>query len=115
MLIVGQVKVTSSLLGSGSTLALGSVRALPLAVLGLSGTPLTRGSGSTASSSGSTPLIGGTVPVAALGSSEARGGSLPVTTGLGEASGDGGRADLIGRGELLLLNLLLGLSLGVAV
>lgn len=86
---------------------------LPLAVLGLGGTPLAAGGGG-GTGSGS-PLIGGTVPVAALSTGEAGGGSLPVTARLGEASGDGGGANLVSGGELLLLNLLLGLSLGVTV
>jgi hypothetical protein len=68
--------------------------------------------------SGSARLPGGGLglaPLASGGGGEAGGSSLPITgTGL-EAGLDGNRALLLNAGELLLLDLLLGLSLGVAV
>jgi len=71
----------------------------------------------------STPLSGGRsasgIPVgsgslAPLTSGSGGRSSLPLTTS-GEAGLDGGNTLLLNAGELLLLNLLLGLSLGVAV
>lgn len=95
-----------------STFETDSFLVLPLALLGLGGTPLT--SRSSRSSSRSTPLVVSTVPVAGLSTSEAGSGSLPVTA-LKSTSGNGSGTDLLNTGELLLLNLLLGLSLGVTV
>lgn len=82
---------------------------LPLAgLLGRLSAPLGSSSGSSSVPAGgsgvSAPLAGGT--------SRRR---LPVGTG-GESAGlDGSGANLVGGGELLLLNLLLGLGLRVAV
>jgi hypothetical protein len=83
---------------------------LPLAgLLGRLSTPL----GSTSSGGGGVPAGGGRVSAPLAGSTGR--GSLPVSTG-GEGAGlDSGRANLVGGGELLLLNLLLGLGLRVAV
>lgn len=64
------------------------------------------------------PVLTGTVPVATGGgggTGEAGGGSLPVGTGLLDTGLDGGGALILNAGELLLLDLLLGLGLRVAV
>lgn len=88
--------------------------------LGGSSTPL-GGSTSSGGSGGSSPVLAGTstgsgtIPTSAGGGAEAGGGSLPVTTSLLEAGLDGGGALLVNAGELLLLDLVLSLSLGVAV
>lgn len=76
------------------------------------------GSGPLGGGSGSgTPLVtGSAVPAGTGGTGEASGGSLPVTTSSSSEAGlDGSRALLLGAGDLLLLDLLLGLGLGVAV
>lgn len=85
---------------------------LPAGLLGLGGGPVSSGGrgssvpvGGSGTGSGIGPLTGG---------GEASGGSLPVTGG-GEAGLNGGNTLLLNTRELLLLNLLLGLSLGVAV
>lgn len=88
---------------------------LPLRVLGGLG-----GSSPLGVGGGSTPLLtGSTVPARGSGTggtSEASSGSLPVTTsGVLEAGLDGGGTLLVSAGELLLLNLVLSLSLGVTV
>lgn len=90
---------------------LGWARFLPLAsLLSRLSTPL----GSTGSGSSSGVPAGGSRVGAPLASGTSR-RSLPVSTG-GEGAGlDGGRANLVGGGELLLLDLLLGLGLRVAV
>lgn len=88
---------------------------LPLRVLGGFGgsSPLGVGGGSTPLLTSSTVPAGGS---GTGGTSEASGGSLPVTTsGVLEAGLDGGRTLLVSAGELLLLNLVLSLSLGVTV
>jgi hypothetical protein len=83
---------------------------------GLGGPLAGRGGGS-----GGTSLPGGRLSLSPLASGsggsggEGSGGSLPVTSTSGEAGLDGNRALLLNTGELLLLNLLLSLSLGVAV
>lgn len=90
---------------------LGWARVLPLAsLLSRLSTPL---GGSSGSGSSGVPA-GGSGVRAPLASGTGR-GSLPVRTGGESASLDGGRANLVGGGELLLLNLLLGLGLRVAV
>lgn len=100
------------LLLSGFILA--AARFLPLAVLGVGSTPLSRegGCGSVA------PFLALCFP-ARLGSSSRKagsGGSLPVTsTGSDETGLDSSRANLLSAGELLLLNLLLSLGLRVTV
>lgn len=94
-----------------STSTFGGLMVLPLALLGLGGTPLTSGS----RGSSGTPLVVGTIPVSTLSTSETRSGSLPVTASLNSTSGNSSRADLVSTSELLLLDLLLGLSLGVTV
>lgn len=87
---------------------------LPLAVLGVSSssTPFTGwGCGSSVC-----PLVSLAVPAASLGSGEASGSSLPVSATGSEGTGlNGGGANLLNTGQLLLLDLLLGLSLRVAV
>lgn len=90
---------------------LGRARFLPLAsLLSRLSTPL---GGGTSSGSSSVPA-GGSGVSAPLASGTGR-RSLPVSTG-GESAGlDGGGANLVGGGELLLLDLLLGLGLGVTV
>ena len=99
---------------SASTLL--GLRTLPLRLLGgLSGGSPLGVSGS------STPLLtSSTVPAgsgsSARGTGEASGGSLPVSTsGVLEARLDSGRALPVSAGELLLLDLVLSLSLGVTV
>jgi hypothetical protein len=95
-------------------------------LLGLSTLPLRLLGGLSRSSplgvgGGSTPLLTGSAVPARSGSSargtgEASGGGLPVgTSRVLEAGLDGSRALLVSAGELLLLNLVLGLSLGVTV
>lgn len=72
--------------------------------------PVTGGSGASGS-----PLVTSTVPVGtSLGTGEAGSLGIPVAGG-GEAGLNGGNTLLLNAGELLLLDLLLGLSLGVAV
>jgi hypothetical protein len=96
----------------------GFVLSLPLGLLGGLVGPLAGRLASRRSPVGVVASGGGGVPVAssARGTGKASGGSLPVaTTRLLEAGLDGSRALLVGAGELLLLNLLLGLGLGVAV
>lgn len=92
---------------------------LPLGLLGSIVGPVTGGTGG-----GPVTALGGTssgtgVPVGStlLGTSEASGrGITPVATGrVLEARLDGGGALLVDTGELLLLDLVLGLGLGVAV
>ena len=76
--------------------------------------PLGRGGGG----SGGARLPGGGLslaPLASSGGGEASGSSLPVSTTSGEAGLDGDRALLLNAGDLLLLDLLLGLGLRVAV
>ena len=98
----------------------GSVRAslhnpLPLRLLGGLVGPLGGSGGSSLGGSG--PVLASAVPATAGGgsTSEARGGGVPVTSGLGEAGLDGSGALLLNTRELLLLDLLLSLGLRVAV
>ncbi|KAI6756261.1 hypothetical protein HG530_011997 [Fusarium avenaceum] len=104
----------------------GSFELLTIALLGLSTLPLRLLGGLGGSSplgvgGGSTPLLTGSAVPASGGTStggtgEASSGSLPVGTSRSlEAGLDGGRALLLSAGDLLLLNLLLGLSLRVAI
>lgn len=90
-----------------------SLNPLPLSLLsGLSSSgPLSGGRGS----GGSTPLLtGSAVPASGGGTGEASSGSLPVTTS--DTGLDGSRGSLLlGADGLLLLDLLLGLGLGVTV
>lgn len=99
-------------------------RVLPLGLLGgLSGpvgglagsgggsSPVVSASGASGSAAGGTS----TIPVTGRGTSEAGSGGVPVTTGLLEAGLDGGGTLLVNTGELLLLDLVLGLGLRVAV
>jgi len=72
------------------------------------------GRGSDSRSGSGIPGGGRSIAPLTTGGGEASGGSLPLTTS-GEAGLDGGNTLLLNTGELLLLNLLLGLSLGVAV
>lgn len=82
---------------------------LPLAgLLGRLSAPLGSSSGS-----GGVPAGGSGVRAPLTGGTGRR--RLPVSTG-GESAGlDGSRANLVGGGELLLLNLVLSLGLRVAV
>ncbi len=86
-------------------------------LLGSLGTPLGGGGGGT----GGIPVaLAGRDGIAPLttgggGTSETSRRSLPVTTGGSEAGLDGGNTLLLDTGELLLLDLVLGLGLGVAV
>lgn len=98
--------VLRSLLGWASFLPLASL-------LSRLSTPL----GSTSSGGGSSSGVpaGGSGVSAPLAASGTGGRGLPVSTGAESASLDSGRANLVGGGELLLLDLLLGLSLRVAV
>ena len=88
---------------------------LPLAVLGIGSAPL----GSRGSGGGVAPLIGLTIPASigtGLGTGKGGGSGLPVTRGgVDEAGLNSGSADLLGTGDLLLLDLLLSLGLRVAV
>lgn len=88
---------------------------LPAGLLGSGVSPL----GGGGRGSGSASLPGGGLSLAPLGggsgSREASRSSLPVTSTSGEAGLDGDRALLLNGGELLLLDLLLGLGLRVAV
>ena len=88
---------------------------LPLAVLGIGSAPL----GGRGGGGGVAPLIGLTIPASSstgLGTGEGGGSGLPVTTGGADEAGvNGSRADLLGTGDLLLLDLLLSLGLRVAV
>ena len=92
----------------------GRARGLPLALLGLRSTPFAGRSRGFTSSNSTSPLIGSTVP-ATLRSREASRSGLPVATSREGTSLDGGRANLLGAGKLLLLDLLLSLGLRVAV
>ena len=97
--------------------------ALPLGLLGGGvGSPLGGGSGGDGGrlAGAGGPVLTGAVPVSGSGSGgrgagEAGGGGVPVTAGLLEAGLDSGGALLLNAGELLLLDLLLGLGLRVAV
>lgn len=85
---------------------------LPLGLLGGLVGPLD----SRLASGGPVVTGGGTVPVTTNGGTgETGSGGVPVGTGLLEAALDGGGALLIDTGELLLLDLVLSLLLGVAV
>ena len=84
---------------------------LPARLLGSLGTPL--GSRGRSVPGGGSAL--GLAPLSSRGgSSEASGGSLPLAGG-GEARLDGGNTLLLNAGQLLLFELVLGLSLGIAV
>lgn len=86
---------------------------LPGAFFGFCSTPFAsrRGIGSTS------PLIGLTIPATSLGSSESSRSCFPFGGGSGSEGTalDGSGANLLGTGNLLLLDLLLGLSLRVTV
>jgi hypothetical protein len=88
---------------------------------GIGGSTPLGGGTSGGGSGGGSPVLAGTgtgsstVPASASGGAEAGSGSLPVTTSLLEAGLNGGGALLVNAGELLLLDLVLSLSLGVAV
>ena len=94
----------------------GSLGPLPLSLLSGLGGPLGGSGGSSLGGSG--PVLTSTIPATASsrGTSEARGGGVPVAAGgLGKASLDGSGTLLLNARELLLLDLLLGLGLRVAV
>ena len=113
------------------SLPIGRVRRSISTALALPLGSLLRGSGSGSSSrssssslitplstlSGGIPVLasGGLVPASTGGTSEAGRGSLPVTTSGSEAALDSLDTLLIDTRELLLLNLLLSLSLGITV
>lgn len=90
---------------------------LPAGLLGGGLGPLAGGGGG--SSGTGLPASGlSLAPLSASGGGGGEGssrGSLPVSASSGVAGLDGSRALLLNTGELLLLNLLLGLSLRVAV
>jgi hypothetical protein len=94
-----------------------SLVTLPRGLLGsLAGGGGSSGSSPLGGGGSGTPLVtGSAVPAGTGGTSEASGGSLPVTTSTSEAGLDGSGALLLNAGGLLLLDLLLGLGLGVAV
>ena len=94
-----------------------SLVTLPRGLLGsLAGGGGSSGSSPLGGGGSGTPLVtGSAVPAGTSGTSEASGGSLPVTTSTSEAGLDGSGALLLDAGGLLLLDLLLGLGLGVAV
>jgi len=87
------------------------IDSLPARLLRSLGTPLS-------GRSGRVPVSGSALGLAPLSSrrrgSEASRSCLPLASG-GETGLDGDNTLLLNAGELLLLNLLLGLSLGVAV
>lgn len=94
---------------------------LPLALLGIRSSPITgrgstgRSSSTTSTSSDSTgPLVRSAVPVT-LSTRETSGGSLPIASGSEGTGVNGGSANLVGTGNLLLLDLLLGLGFRIAV
>jgi len=92
---------------------------LPLggSLLGSLSTPLSSGGSGTGGVPVAVASLDGVTPLTTSGSTGETGsrGSLPVTTSGGEAGLNSGNTLLINTGELLLLELLLSLSLGVAV